>query len=781
MRPGRPRRLATLLLGGALTAAHCPGAGPGPPAATWGPDSPPGELHALLLNGGGARRINYFSHLEHLRKLLGVLAGAGVAPARITVFSADGADPATDLATLDAPPDPSLWLLPRKLAERLRRPIRYVDSAIEGFALRPATRPALRRWFEREGRRLEPGDTLLLYVTDHGTKNEDDLRDNRISLWGQSLAVGELRVLLARLDPGVRVVLWMSQCFSGSFANAMWPDADPGGLPPGNVCGYFSVPPDRRATGCYPETFLAGGVGHSDRMLEALATAPRLPAAHRSVLVTDRSPDVPNTTSDFFLKERVERRADAEGRAASARIDELLEAALADPRPWQDELAVLDRLGRSFGFASSRSIREQASEEIQLRRLARQLDTWAERWEAALEDLRRANLRRFAAAHPIWEEKIATRSVRELIPSLRALEREALLGALVPFTRASAETDARLEDLHRRAREAREAGYRAEVRLAALLRMRVLLTRIAGRHQLAHEGTAAERDALARLEACEDLAFGQAAEASPASGPEPPQPFPSLAEERPVLEGLVPAWLGIAYGPVEAARREREGLPPGAALVRGVTLGSPAEEAGLREADVVLGPPGADFQEPGSVREWTLRGEVGAPQPLRVRRDGEELAVLVRLRAPSLKLPRLGERPRLGDPAPPTALELVRGGPPAPGSPQLLFFWSAWCETCREALPALRALERERGVPVVAITEDGAETVERLLAGAVEPLPGRIALDPRRAAHRGFGVSGLPTFVWVDADGRVAGYQVGYEAGSRLPGPGEPGPGEPRP
>ena len=42
------------------------------------------------------------------------------------------------------------------------------------IATLPATRAALKRSLEVERRRLAAGDTLLLYVTDHGTENPRD-------------------------------------------------------------------------------------------------------------------------------------------------------------------------------------------------------------------------------------------------------------------------------------------------------------------------------------------------------------------------------------------------------------------------------------------------------------------------------------------------------------------------------------------------------------------------------------------------------------------------------
>src|SRR4029453_4594221 len=102
--------------------------------------------------------------------------------------------------------------------------IQYESTAVPGFAVKAATRAEVERWFATAGTRLKGGDTLLLSVTDHGTKNDGDLRNNRITLWGkgQSLSVAELRVLLARLDPRVRVVLLLPQGYSGSFPTVAW-------------------------------------------------------------------------------------------------------------------------------------------------------------------------------------------------------------------------------------------------------------------------------------------------------------------------------------------------------------------------------------------------------------------------------------------------------------------------------------------------------------------------------------------------------------------------------
>src|SRR5438477_114343 len=165
-------------------------------------------------------------------------------------------------------------------------------------------RPRARR-LARAGRaapaRLRPGDTLLLYVTDHGSQNPRDPLDNRIVLWGrrESLSVRHLQSLLDGLDPGVRVVALMSQCFSGAFAHLSDGRARPA------ACGYFSSTADRPAYGCYPVVAGRERVGHSFESMEALGRNGRFADAHAAVLASDDTPDVPLRTSSVALADVV--------------------------------------------------------------------------------------------------------------------------------------------------------------------------------------------------------------------------------------------------------------------------------------------------------------------------------------------------------------------------------------------------------------------------------------------------------------------------------------------
>ena len=202
-------------------------------------ESPPGAVHALLINGGDRPTSNYLSHLHHLEDMVHLLRARGVAPEHIHVFSADGEDASVDLTTRDSPPA-DFWLLEgTSLGNRLRPQARLINTHWAGVTLHPARQAALREWFEAARKRIVPGDQLLIFVTDHGTGDRDDADNSAISLWGEKLTVREFKALLARLTAGVQVVMVMSQCYSGAFANVI-SDGGPS-EPSGNVCGFFST------------------------------------------------------------------------------------------------------------------------------------------------------------------------------------------------------------------------------------------------------------------------------------------------------------------------------------------------------------------------------------------------------------------------------------------------------------------------------------------------------------------------------------------------------------
>lgn len=742
---------------------------PGPPPAPTDTD----RLTALLVNGGGTTGSNYWSHLHHLREMQRLLLDAGVARDRIWVLASDGDDPAADLAQRRPHPHEDDWILGGDLDRLLGAKTEHVSSRIEDVRLGRADRAGVEDWFARVGSALGAGDTLLLFVTDHGTQNEKDPADNRITLWGpdQAISVRELRAVIDRhLPPEVRVVTIMSQCYSGSFAHLA--DLDPSVEATRATCGYFSTTASRRAYGCYPEVAEREDRGHAIRMAEALTRLGALPAAHEAVAVWDDTPDVPLRTSDVFLERALAAAAERDGRPLSALADEEIARALADPKRWEPELRLLDDVAAHYGLFSPRRLAELDERSLALTRLAEGFGRHRSAWTAAHASAADANVGRWlSVAGDPWRERLTPRAVHELDADGRAELRSAVLTDLGDHTRADGDTFSRLGRLHEMADRAQGVTYRMDVRLGVLLRMRHILLRIAGQSFLERAGTPAERRRLGDLVACETLRLAP----SPASRtevPPPEPPLPAFAEDEELARTFLPSWLGVKFQRPPAALAESGELPDGAAFVGAVFEQSAAAAAGIRAGDVILGPPGRPFREPEQLREWTMLHSRGTPAPLRLLRGGAPVDVTVRLQPFPTDFPSLPAPPSTGDVAPALSLSPYRGAPPrslATGRKTLLFFWATWCGFCKAALPELEDLARRHGLDVVAISDESTRLHDGFFASHAGYFPPTVALDPVRATFLAYGVNGMPTFVLVGPDGRIDGHHVGYDRKKGLP------------
>jgi thiol-disulfide isomerase/thioredoxin len=313
-----------------------------------------------------------------------------------------------------------------------------------------------------------------------------------------------------------------------------------------------------------------------------------------------------------------------------------------------------------------------------------------------------------------------------------------------------------------------------QVRLAALLRMKSILTRIAGQVYLANHGSATEAELYASLGECEALTLS-ASEAAPELATDP-EPFPSYEEDLALAKEVLPGWMGIRFRPTEAEVKAEKGLEAGATDVLTVYPDSPAADAGIEIGDIILGPPGDPFVEQRQLREWIMTIPIGEPQPLLILRDDDELRVSLSPGSYPIDLPALPGPPEVGSAAPPLEkLAAYRGTLPETlenDGGYLLFFWATWCGPCKKAVPEVLAFERERGTTVIAITDEQAAQLEPFFETRDSPFPSTVATDARRRAFQAYGVSGTPSFVLIGADGTVQGTATGYfrEKGLNVPG-----------
>jgi hypothetical protein len=583
-----------------------------------------GDIFVLAINGGGDKLDNFASHLGHLRQLIGVLSAAGIPKDHLTVLSSDGQDPTPDLATRETDPE-NAWLLQgTRLDPILRDLTTYENSVLPGVDLQPATVRSLEKAIGRLRTRLRPGDTLLIYVTDHGTRDRRDPFGNRISLWGahESISVRKLGGLLGRLPSSVRVVSLMSQCFSGGFAY-LHEAREHRRVTNGRTCGFFSSTPDRPAYGCYPEVRGQKGIGHSFEFLSALARRGRFVAAHADVMVSDGTPDVPLRSSDVYLAELLARAAGSPSREAGV-VAPLLRRAVAEPA-LAPALAQIDRLAAAYGLRKPSTLRDLDDQADAVFDLLDEVEAHAKLWEAALGDFNQANLDGFLAARPAWRSRLDERVVRGLDgAALRALA-TSLLSDLHAFVMSDAARLAEANRLMTALSSADEISYRSEIRAAALLRMRFVMTTAAGRVWIRDRSEPSK--AVAALDRCEDLALPVRASVAPVAEPPAATKFPPLVVDRQQATSTKPGWLGITFVPVSRGRRRNLALPEGAAQVTSITPHSPASAAGLRAGDIVVGAPNRPFGHKNDLRPFIVSANPGAALPLEVLRGNARLLI----------------------------------------------------------------------------------------------------------------------------------------------------------
>jgi thiol-disulfide isomerase/thioredoxin len=224
--------------------------------------------------------------------------------------------------------------------------------------------------------------------------------------------------------------------------------------------------------------------------------------------------------------------------------------------------------------------------------------------------------------------------------------------------------------------------------------------------------------------------------------------------------------MGIRFAGTSAEAQRKYQLPSGAALVSAVYTGSPAESAGLRPGDILLGPRGHPFTEHNEVRIWTFLSTPGKPQLMEVQRGADRLAIAFTPGQFPGQLPSVPGPPAPGTRAPALSVAPYRGKLPASladGSPHLLFFWGTYCGPCKASLPELLAFGRQRKVPVIAISDEPRETLDAFFASWKQPFPEIVAEDDLRRASIGYGTSGVPTFVYGDAKGEIRSHVTGYD------------------
>ncbi|MGE4218440.1 MAG: TlpA family protein disulfide reductase [Alphaproteobacteria bacterium] len=99
------------------------------------------------------------------------------------------------------------------------------------------------------------------------------------------------------------------------------------------------------------------------------------------------------------------------------------------------------------------------------------------------------------------------------------------------------------------------------------------------------------------------------------------------------------------------------------------------------------------------------------------------------------------------------------------GRAVLVNFWATWCAPCVEEMPSLDRLQAKRGgsdFTVLAISEDrGGVKVARPFLEKLGVTRLDLHFDDRMTFARAMGVSGLPTSILIDREGRIVARLLG--------------------
>lgn len=121
--------------------------------------------------------------------------------------------------------------------------------------------------------------------------------------------------------------------------------------------------------------------------------------------------------------------------------------------------------------------------------------------------------------------------------------------------------------------------------------------------------------------------------------------------------------------------------------------------------------------------------------------------------------------PRAGSPAPDFTLRTLDGGSlilgHLRGRPVLLTFSASWCPACREEAPFQQSLHTQHPELVMLLVDS--EEQDRDVQGFADDfgMTFPVLLDTSGSVYRQYGIFGIPTSFFIDADGIVRDVLVG--------------------
>ncbi len=228
------------------------------------------------------------------------------------------------------------------------------------------------------------------------------------------------------------------------------------------------------------------------------------------------------------------------------------------------------------------------------------------------------------------------------------------------------------------------------------------------------------------------------------------------------------AWLGVAIADVPAAELPAAYAPvtkEGAVRVQQVFKGTSADQAGLKEGDIILTINKTELLGRKTLLDTIHSKTVGDLVELRIGRDGKAFTQKMAL-SPRPEDMRAITQMLVGSPAPALDGKYYSGdiGSLAKNKGQvvLLDFWATWCGPCRATIPSLDALYKkyhDKGLEVIGISSESLEDLKTFQAAGNQSYP--LFNDVGQLTAHQYQAYAYPTLVVIDRKGVIQRIEVG--------------------